>query len=110
MSLRNSRLSDFSISAAQERDAAAAAKAENGFKAEETVKDTTFMAFKAVRYNILGELPEEEVRNCREQVEDIVDKVAKACKAGREHPPNEGFVVNKPVIRWVSKAFGFYYK
>lgn len=51
--------------------------------------------FKAVRYNILGEL-DGEVETCKKQIQDIVKTIAKACK----HDEHDGtqFVFQKPII------------
>ncbi|KAI9314462.1 inositol phosphatase-domain-containing protein [Dichotomocladium elegans] len=57
-----------------------------------------FLAFKAVRYNILGEVPEYDEKTCREQVQDITDMIAEAC--GRIE--DDHFVVYHPIIRCVS--------
>ncbi|KAI9495075.1 SacI homology domain-containing protein [Zychaea mexicana] len=54
-----------------------------------------FLAFKGVRYNVLGELSEEEIKSCREQVLDITKQIAAVC--GREN--DQKFLVHKPVIR-----------
>ncbi|KAI7873046.1 SacI homology domain-containing protein [Spinellus fusiger] len=54
-----------------------------------------WIAFKAVRYNKLGELSEDKVLNCRDQVKEIVEKIAKACGYSLE---DDRFVVQKPVI------------
>ncbi|RUP50631.1 hypothetical protein BC936DRAFT_138303 [Jimgerdemannia flammicorona] len=93
-SIRNSRSNEFSV-AAVEAEVATAVGAE-----EEAFKDGTFLAFKAVRYNILGELPEHEVRNCQQQVEDIVKKITEACKAlKRGSLGKDEFVIDRPIIR-----------
>ena len=55
----------------------------------------TFLAFKGVRYNVLGELSDEEIKSVREQVLDITDQIASVC--GREN--DQRFLVQKPVIR-----------
>ncbi|CAO0801593.1 unnamed protein product [Mucor circinelloides] len=52
------------------------------------------ISFKAVRYNILGEL-DGEVETCKKQIQDIVKVIAKACKHD-EHDTQ--FVFQKPII------------
>ncbi|KAL0096044.1 SacI homology domain-containing protein [Phycomyces blakesleeanus] len=54
-----------------------------------------FVAFKAVRYNALGELPEDKVLNCRDQVRKIVSEIADACGHSTK---DERFVEHKPII------------
>ncbi|KAI7860524.1 SacI homology domain-containing protein [Circinella umbellata] len=54
----------------------------------------TFLAFKGVRYNVLGELSDEEIKSVREQVMDITNQIASVC--GREN--DSQFLVQKPVI------------
>lgn len=52
------------------------------------------ISFKAVRYNILGEL-DGEVETCKKQIQDIVQVIAKACG----HNENDTqFVFQKPII------------
>ncbi|KAK4512966.1 uncharacterized protein ATC70_003677 [Mucor velutinosus] len=52
------------------------------------------ISFKAVRYNILGEL-DGEVETCKKQIQDIVRVIAKAC--GHEEHDTQ-FVSQKPII------------
>ncbi|KAG0191934.1 hypothetical protein DFQ28_010625 [Apophysomyces sp. BC1034] len=59
-------------------------------------EDTAFVVFKAVRYNTLKELPENEVLNCREQVEKIIAQIVKAC--GRTMDIDDGFVKKEAII------------
>ncbi|KAI9022962.1 SacI homology domain-containing protein [Phycomyces nitens] len=56
---------------------------------------SAFVAFKAVRYNALGELPEDKVLNCRDQVRKIVSEIADACG---HSTADERFVEHKPII------------
>ncbi|KAF7721346.1 hypothetical protein EC973_004846 [Apophysomyces ossiformis] len=58
--------------------------------------EKAFVVFKAVRYNVLKELPEDEVLNCREQVEDIITQITKAC--GFTVDPEDGFIKRKAII------------
>lgn len=55
-----------------------------------------FLAFKAVRYNVLGELSDEQ-QSCRKQVQEIAYQISKACD--REKDPQ--FMYDKPIIRYV---------
>ncbi|KAG2194611.1 hypothetical protein INT46_009597 [Mucor plumbeus] len=52
------------------------------------------ISFKAVRYNILGEL-DGEIETCKKQIQDIVKIIAKACKHD-EHDTQ--FLFQKPII------------
>ncbi|CEP16863.1 hypothetical protein [Parasitella parasitica] len=52
------------------------------------------LSFKAVRYNILGEL-DGQVESCKKQIQDIVKTITKACKHD-EHDTQ--FVFQKPII------------
>lgn len=52
------------------------------------------ISFKAVRYNVLGEL-DGEVETCKKQIQDIVKIIAKACKHD-EHDTQ--FLFQKPII------------
>ncbi|KAI9253408.1 SacI homology domain-containing protein [Phascolomyces articulosus] len=54
----------------------------------------TFVAFKGVRYNVLGELSEEEIKSVREQILDMTDQIVLVC--GRKN--DQHFLVQKPVI------------
>ncbi|KAI9318070.1 SacI homology domain-containing protein [Dichotomocladium elegans] len=57
-------------------------------------KGKMFMAFKAVRYNVLGELTDEQVKTCKDQVDDITQAIAKAC-----HREGDGkFLYYKPIV------------
>lgn len=55
-----------------------------------------FLAFKAVRYNVLGELSDDQ-QSCRKQVQEIAYQISKAC--GQENDPQ--FLYDKPIIRFV---------
>lgn len=52
-----------------------------------------FLAFKAVRYNVLGELSDEQ-QSCRKQVQEIAYQISKACD--QEKAPQ--FMYDKPII------------
>ncbi|KAI7876524.1 hypothetical protein K492DRAFT_198421 [Lichtheimia hyalospora FSU 10163] len=52
-----------------------------------------FLAFKAVRYNVLGELSDEQ-QSCRKQVQEIAYQISKACD--QEKDPQ--FLYDKPII------------
>ncbi|CDH60949.1 related to sac1-recessive suppressor ofsecretory defect [Lichtheimia corymbifera JMRC:FSU:9682] len=52
-----------------------------------------FLAFKAVRYNVLGELSDDQ-QSCRKQVQEIAYQISKAC--GQENDPQ--FLYDKPII------------
>lgn len=72
------------------------AKSTNSSSEDEIHEDSrSFLAFKAVRYNVLGELSDDSVLNCREQAEEIASKIAEAC--GSAHHPR--FLVHQPIIR-----------
>ncbi|KAI8148334.1 SacI homology domain-containing protein [Fennellomyces sp. T-0311] len=98
-SIRNQSLGDLNIgSSAQlptgEKASSSSSSNTNDDSSDEDDDGKTFLAFKAVRYNRLGELPEEDIKSCREQVIDITQLIASTCK--REN--DEQFLVQKPVI------------
>lgn len=53
------------------------------------------ITFKAVRYNILGEL-DGKVKTCKQQIQDMVHAIAKA--TGRT---DTDFIIQKPIIRYI---------
>lgn len=56
--------------------------------------DISIITFKAVRYNILGEL-DGKVKTCKQQIQDMV----KAIKKATGHVEND-FIIQKPIIRY----------
>jgi len=86
--IRNESLKDISIENAEEDTNAS--DDEGDYKA--------FIAFKAVRYNVLGELSPEEVLTGREQVDKIVDKIHEAVTSQSETAIKEPFVIQEPII------------
>lgn len=62
-----------------------------------------FLAFKAVRYNVLGELSDDQ-QSCRKQVQEIAYQISKAC--GQENDPQ--FLYDKPIIRFVYARIHYY--
>jgi hypothetical protein len=78
-SMRNQNLGDLSITTDQKEP----------IVEEEGYTDSIY--FKAVRYNVLGEL-DGQVETCKEQIESLVQSIAKAC--GRR----DDFVIQKPII------------
>lgn len=61
--------------------------------------DHCLAIFKAVRYNVLGEL-DGKVETCKKQVENIVKSIAIATGNTPEDP---GFITNEPIIRYSEK-------
>jgi hypothetical protein len=59
------------------------------------LNDISTITFKAVRYNILGEL-DGEVETCKQQLQDIVKAITKA-SGHSEH--SDHFIIQKPIIR-----------
>ena len=99
-SIRNQSLGDLNIGSSASLPPAEKASSSSSTDGDSSDEDDgkTFLAFKAVRYNTLGELPEEDIKSCREQVMDITHLIASACK--REN--DDQFLVEKSVIRLVS--------
>lgn len=52
------------------------------------------ITFKAVRYNVLGEL-DGEVETCKQQIQDIVKAITKTSGHYEDH-----FIIQKPIIRY----------
>ncbi|KAI8336915.1 SacI homology domain-containing protein [Blakeslea trispora] len=59
-----------------------------------TLEQDDVVIFKAVRYNVLGEL-DGEVETCKEQIKGIVREISKATGHSTEDPD---FVIQKPII------------
>lgn len=59
---------------------------------KESMEGTDSIYFKAVRYNVLGEL-DGQVETCKEQIQKMVAAIAKA--AGQDNPE---FIQRKPII------------
>lgn len=57
----------------------------------------SFLAFKALRFGLQGEDPEEESISCRDQIEGIVTKIAKALTltTGKK----DAIIVDRPIVR-----------
>lgn len=70
---------------------------ENDKEEEENTEasDTSFIAFKAVRYNVLGEL-DGKVDSCKKQIETIVQAI---CTASGHTPDDTDFIIHEPIIR-----------
>ncbi|CEG74594.1 hypothetical protein RMATCC62417_09775 [Rhizopus microsporus] len=70
---------------------------ENDKEEEENIEasDTSFIAFKAVRYNVLGEL-DGKVDSCKKQIETIVQAI---CTASGHTPDDTDFIIHEPIIR-----------
>jgi hypothetical protein len=87
--MRNESLKDISIENAED---------EANVSDDET-DDTAFIAFKAVRYNVFGELSPEEVLTGREQVENIVAKIHQAAASQSESASiKEPFITQGPIM------------
>lgn len=67
----------------------------NTNKKEEEKSNNNRIIFKAVRYNILGEL-DGKIDNCKQQIQDMVNTIAIATGHTVE---DKHFVVQKPIIR-----------
>ncbi|KAI9486898.1 MAG: SacI homology domain-containing protein [Benjaminiella poitrasii] len=63
------------------------------------LKGENCIIFKAVRYNVLGEL-DGEVETCKEQIQDIVKSIVKACK----HEEDEANFIRKEAIISLKQA------
>lgn len=87
--IRNESLKDISIEHEDE---------EQSQLSDDEVDDKAFIAFKAVRYNVLGELSPDEVLTGREQVIRIVDKIYQAAKSQAPTAVKEPFVTQAPII------------
>ncbi|KAL1930212.1 hypothetical protein VTP01DRAFT_1366 [Rhizomucor pusillus] len=60
---------------------------------DEDERNGHFLAFRAIQYSVLGELSGDQVKTCREQVQEIVAKLAEACGQNKER-----FVIHKAII------------
>lgn len=67
---------------------------------DEDERNGHFLAFRAIQYSVLGELSGDQVKTCREQVQEIVAKLAEACGQNKER-----FVIHKAIIRYRYLAF-----
>ena len=94
-SIRNQSLGDLNI----EHNNALAADHNNGSSSDESNQDIVThdasITFKAVRYNVLGEL-DGEVTSCKQQITDMVHAITKA--TGRSEN-DQHFIIQKPIIR-----------
>lgn len=86
--MRNESLKDISIENAED---------EANVSDDET-DDKAFIAFKAVRYNVFGELSPEEVLTGREQVENIVAKIHQAAVSQSESASIKEPSIKEPFI------------
>jgi hypothetical protein len=86
--IRNESLKDISIDDADEDS--------NG--SDDESDDRAFVAFKAVRYNVLGELDPDEVLSGKEQVECIVEEIQKAVISQPEATNKESLVTQGAII------------
>lgn len=102
-SIQNKRLDDISIIGLDDEDNdqdynSNSSSSDDEYDIKTTVQlameGTNTIAFKAVRYDILGEL-EGEVENCKQQILSIVRAIAKA--TGHTENDTE-FIVHKPII------------
>ncbi|KAG2183821.1 hypothetical protein INT44_008832 [Umbelopsis vinacea] len=84
--IRNESLKDISIDHEEKTESSD----------DEDDDDKAFIAFKAVRYNVFGELSPDEVLTGREQVIRIVDKIHQAAKS--QATIKEPFVTQAPII------------
>lgn len=92
--IRNESLKDISI-----HDADADADAdEDSDTSDDDSDETAFVAFKAVRYNVLGELSPDEVLSGKEQVERIVEEIRKAVSSQSEATNKEALVTQGAII------------
>jgi hypothetical protein len=103
-SIQNKRLDDISIGGREDDDEQGNSDSntddddlgEDGIKAavKLAMEGIDTITFKAVRYNILGEL-DGEVENCQQQILEIVRAIAKA--TGHTEDDAE-FIIHKPII------------
>jgi hypothetical protein len=99
-SIQNKRLDDISIGGRDDDDEQdSSSNTDNDDDQVQTavklaMEGTDTITFKAVRYNILGEL-DGEVENCKQQILGIVQAIAKA--TGHTENDTE-FIIHKPLI------------
>lgn len=92
-SMRNDSFADMTVQAEEEEEEADNNSSNSGMDDEDEQSDH-FIAFKAVQYNVLGELSGDQVKTCREQVQEIIAKLTEVCGQNKDR-----FVIHKAIIR-----------
>lgn len=95
-SMRNQDLGDLSIDQQEDLIEETSGKESELVKevVKESIEGTDSIYFKAVRYNVLGEL-DGQVETCKEEIQKMVATIAKAC--GRKEDDAK-FIQRKPII------------